>query len=69
MKLSYKDFRPRIVLALLAVVVLMVAGTAVLDVIWKEYRRNVSGHVISNLETMSRGVVLLTSLMFLYQKL
>ena len=59
MKLSYKDFRPRIVLALLAVVVLMVAGTAVLDVIWKEYRRNVSGHVISNLETMSRGVVLL----------
>ncbi len=59
MKLSYKDFRPRILLALLAVVVLMVAGTAVLDVIWKEYRRNISGHVISNLETMSRGVVLL----------
>ena len=59
MKLSYKDFRPRILLALLAVVVLMVAGTAVVDVIWKEYRRNISGHVISNLETMSRGVVLL----------
>ena len=59
MRLSYKDFRPRILLALLAVVVLMAAGTAVLDVIWKEYRRNISGHVISNLETMSRGVVLL----------
>ena len=59
MKLSHKDFRPRVLLALLAVVVLMAAGAAVLDVIWLEYRRNISGHVISNLETMSRGVVLL----------
>lgn len=59
MKLSYKDFRPRIVLALLAIVVLIGAGVAVLEAIWAHYRQNISGHIISNLETMSRGAVLL----------
>ena len=59
MTLSHKDFRPRMLLALLAVSLLIVAGTAVLEVIRKEYRRNASDHLISNLETMSRGIVLL----------
>ncbi|WP_263771413.1 PAS domain-containing hybrid sensor histidine kinase/response regulator [Propionivibrio soli] len=54
-----KDFWPRIVLALLAIVVLVATGTAVLEAILKEYRRNISDHIISNLETMSRGIVLL----------
>jgi hypothetical protein len=59
MNIPYKDFRVRVALALLAVVVLIAAGIAVLDAIGKEYRRNIAGHVTSNLETMSRGIVLL----------
>lgn len=59
MHISYQDFRTRVLLAILAISVLIIAGIAVLDAIKKEYRRNISGHVISNLETMSRGVVLL----------
>ncbi len=59
MKLSYKDFRPRILLAVLAISVLIAAGSAVLDVIWNTYHQTLASHVISNLETMSRGVVLL----------
>jgi hypothetical protein len=59
MNIPYKDFRVRVALALLAVVVLIAAGVAVLDAIGKEYRRNIAGHVTSNLETMSRGIVLL----------
>ena len=59
MNISYKNFRTRVLLALLAIIVLIAAGTAVLDAIRKEYKRNITGHVISNLETMSRGVVLL----------
>lgn len=59
MKISHKDFLPRVLLALLAVVVLVAAGTAVLSAIGKEYRRNIAGSLISNLETMSRGLVLL----------
>ncbi|MBS1155147.1 MAG: diguanylate cyclase/phosphodiesterase & domain with sensor(s) [Proteobacteria bacterium] len=59
MHISYKDFRIRVLLALLAIVVLIVAGTAVLDVIWKEYRRNIAGQMTSNLETMSRMLELL----------
>lgn len=59
MKLSYKDFRPRILLAVLAIGVLIAAGSAVLDVIWNTYHQTLASHVISNLETMSRGAVLL----------
>ncbi len=59
MKLSYKDFRPRLLLAALAISVLIAAGSAVLDVIWNTYHQTLASHVISNLETMSRGVVLL----------
>ncbi len=59
MHISYQDFRTRVLLAILAISVLIIAGIAVLDAIKQEYRRNISGHVISNLETMSRGVVLL----------
>lgn len=59
MSIPYKDFRVRVALALLAVVVLIAAGVAVLDAIGKEYRRNIADHVTSNLETMSRGIVLL----------
>jgi len=59
MKLSYKDFRSRILLAVLAISVLIAAGSAVLDVIWNTYHQTLASHVISNLETMSRGVVLL----------
>ncbi len=59
MNVSYKSFRLRVLLALLAVVVLIVAGTAALEAIEKESRRNITDHVTSNLETMSRGIVLL----------
>ena len=55
MKLSHKDFRPRMLLALLAVILLIAAGTAVLEVIRNEYRRNASDHLISNLETSCFG--------------
>lgn len=60
MKLSYKDFRPRIVLALLAVVGTHGRrdGGARRDLEGVSEKRS-PGHVISNLETMSRGVVLL----------
>jgi PAS domain S-box-containing protein len=59
MKISYKDFRPRILLAVLAISVLIAAGSAVLDIIWNTYHQTLASHVISNLETMSRGAVLL----------
>ena len=59
MKLSHRDFRPRILLACLAVIVLIAAGTAVLRAIEKEYRRNIADHLISNLESMARGIALM----------
>ena len=59
MHIPYKDFRTRVLLALLAISVLISAGVYVLDAIKAEYRRNIEDHVISNLETMSRGLVLL----------
>ncbi len=55
----HRYLRNRILLALLAVCVLIGAGTAVLDAIRVEYRRNLNGHVMSNLETISRGLELL----------
>ena len=59
MKLSHRDFRPRILLACLAVIVLIAAGTAVLRAIEKEYRRSIADHLISNLESMARGIALM----------
>ena len=54
-----KDFRTRILLALFAVVVLIAAGAAVLNVIGNEYRRSLADHIMSNLETMERVLGLL----------
>ena len=59
MNISRKDFRKRILVAALAVLVLVVAGTVVLRVSGNEYRRNLGDHVLSNLETMQRVLGLL----------
>ena len=59
MSTSRKDLRTRVWLALVAVVVLIAAGTAVLNVIGNEYRRNLADHILSNLETMERVIGLL----------
>jgi PAS domain S-box-containing protein len=59
MRASYRSFRVRGLLALFAVAVLIAAGSAVLEVIEKESRRNIADHIVSNLETMARGIVLL----------
>ena len=56
---SQRYFRNRILLALLAVCVLVGAGTAVLDATRKEYRRNLGGHMASNVETIARVIGLL----------
>jgi len=59
MSTSRKDLRTRVILAMVAVVVLIVAGTAVLNVIRNEYRRNLADHISSNLKTMERVLDLL----------
>ena len=59
MSTSRKDLRTRVLLALVAVVVLIAAGAAVLNVIGNEYRRNLADHILSNLETMERVIGLL----------
>lgn len=59
MSTSRKDLRTRVLLAFFAVVVLIAAGTAVLNVIGNEYRRNLADHILSNLETMERVIGLL----------
>ena len=59
MSTSRKDLRTRVLLAFFAVVVLIAAGTAVLNVIGNEYRRNLADHIMSNLETMERVLGLL----------
>ncbi|MDR1935729.1 MAG: response regulator [Candidatus Accumulibacter sp.] len=59
MNLSHRDFRPRMLLAFLAVVVLVAAGAAVLRAIEKEYRRNIADLLASNLESMARGIALM----------
>jgi two-component system, sensor histidine kinase and response regulator len=58
MSTSRKDLRTRVILAVIAVIVLIVAGTAVLNVIGNEYRRNLADHIISNLKTMERVLAL-----------
>ena len=59
MNISRKDFRRRLLLAVLAVVLLVVAGVVVLRVSGNEYRRNLGDHILSNLETMDRVLGLL----------
>ena len=56
---SVLRFRPRILLAVLAAVVLVIAGGAVLRAIEKEYRRSIADHMIANLESMTRGIALI----------
>jgi two-component system, sensor histidine kinase and response regulator len=58
MSTSRKDLRVRVLQALVAVVVLVAAGTAVLNVIGNEYRRSLADHIISNLKTMERVLAL-----------
>ena len=58
MSTSRKDLRVRVLQALVAVVVLIAAGTAVLNVIGNEYRRSLADHIISNLKTMERVLAL-----------
>lgn len=58
MSTSRKDLRVRVLQALVAVIVLIAAGTAVLNVIGNEYRRSLADHIISNLKTMERVLAL-----------
>ncbi|WP_180132397.1 response regulator [Rhodoferax sp. BLA1] len=58
MSTSRKDLRVRVLQALVAIVVLIAAGTAVLNVIGNEYRRSLADHIISNLKTMERVLAL-----------
>ncbi|MDR0379704.1 MAG: hypothetical protein LBI62_07175, partial [Candidatus Accumulibacter sp.] len=59
MKRASRDFLPRIVLAVLATVVLIAAGSAVLRAIETEYRRNIADHLSANVESMARGIALM----------
>ncbi|SDG66954.1 response regulator [Propionivibrio dicarboxylicus] len=59
MNVSRKDFRRRMLLAVVAVALLVAAGVAVLRVIGNEYRQNFGNHILSNLETMDRVLGLL----------
>jgi signal transduction histidine kinase/CheY-like chemotaxis protein/HPt (histidine-containing phosphotransfer) domain-containing protein len=56
---SLPNFLPRFLLAVLAAIVLVAAGVAVLGAIEKEYRRNIADHMIANLESMARGIALM----------
>ncbi|MDR2613859.1 MAG: response regulator [Candidatus Accumulibacter sp.] len=59
MKRASPDFLPRLLLAVLAAIVLVAAGVAVLNAIEKEYRRLIADHMIANLESMARGIALM----------
>jgi hypothetical protein len=56
---SPSNFLPRFLLAVLAAIVLVAAGVAILGAIEKEYRRNIADHMIANLESMARGIALM----------
>ena len=59
MSVSRKELRARLLIAGLAVVLLVIAGAAVLRVVGNESRRNLADHMLSNLETMNRVLGLL----------
>ena len=59
MSVSRQELRTRLLIAGLAVVLLVIAGVAVLRVVGNESRRNLADHMLSNLETMNRVLGLL----------
>ena len=59
MSVSRKELRARLLIAGLAVVLLVIAGVAVLRVVGNESRRHLADHMLSNLETMNRVLGLL----------